>query len=100
MGRVNVLYGGGRGYRVAADAARMLEELTGTSWNTAVWDGMTDVNDKPPDPRLKKLLETEMPGIEVSYSAEVRLMHSVGKSSIELQNACVLEEGIPSLKLQ
>ncbi|MBX8640085.1 MAG: FAD-binding oxidoreductase [Thermoplasmata archaeon] len=84
MGRVNVLYGGGRGYRVAADAARMLEELTGTSWNTAVWDGMTDVNDKPPDPRLKKLLETEMPGIEVSYSAEVRLMHSVGKSSIEL----------------
>jgi alkyldihydroxyacetonephosphate synthase len=84
MGRVSVLYGGGRGHEMASAAVRMVEELTGISWQAVVWDGMADVPDEPPDPTLERLLEAELPGIEVSYSPEVRFIHSFGKSSVEL----------------
>ena len=85
MSAIRVLYGDRDTYGVQKSAADEIESIFGIKWDTIAWDGKVEVPDVPTNNDLGNDLSAVLGKEKVSLDPSVRLKHSFGLSSIEVE---------------
>ncbi|MGC8506401.1 MAG: FAD-binding oxidoreductase [Thermoplasmata archaeon] len=93
--KISVLYASGRELQVNEEFSSYLGKLLNADLSKQTWDGMVSVPEFSVDEELKALLETVVQRDRVSFDPQVRLQHSIGKSSPEIARAMVYQLPTP-----
>ncbi len=93
--KLSVLYASGKELQISGEFSSYLGKLLNTDLSKQIWDGMVLVPEFEVDDELKVLLETIVQRERVSFDSQVRLQHSIGKSSPEIARAMVYQLPTP-----
>ncbi len=93
--KLSVLYASGKELQISGEFSSYLGKLLNTDLSKQIWDGMVLVPEFEVDDELKVLLETVVQRERVSFDSQVRLQHSIGKSSPEIARAMVYQLPTP-----
>lgn len=83
---INVLYDNGDEIPLSNETKEYLSKMLGFSWDRPVWDGTISVPDLPRDESLLRELRKYVSEERISVEPEQRVIHSLGKSSLEFIN--------------
>jgi alkyldihydroxyacetonephosphate synthase len=81
--RISVLYDAGSNEDKYFSKAEAISKRIGVQPDNS-WDGHVDVPDLETDPKLKDILKELIPDEKIKMNPADRLMHSFGKSSVEI----------------
>jgi alkyldihydroxyacetonephosphate synthase len=93
--KISVLYGSGKELEISRDFSDYLAKLLNVDMGNETWDGTVSVPEFSVDDELRALLENVVPPERVSFDPQIRLSHSIGKSSPEIAKAMVYQLPTP-----